>query len=260
MKHPKIGLVLGSGAFRGLAHIGILQVLQEEQIPIDLVVGCSIGSMIGGAYCAGITPDELENMALNFSDIQYYDLVPPRQGFLKGQKLQDFVREMTGGICIEDMRVPFACVACDMNRGEQVIFRDGPAHEAIRGSISIPGAFIPHEYRGMRLIDGACMNGLPVDVARQMGADIVIAAEVSNRSGIPQGTSILETVLCAFDLAQWQNTQLSLKDADVALFPDIEGLSLINSSTAAQAIENGRRAARESMGLIREKIERWWDI
>lgn len=81
MKSPKIGLVLGSGAFRGLAHIGILQVLQEEQIPIDLVVGCSIGSMIGGAYCAGITPDELENMALNFSDIQYYDLVPPRQGF-----------------------------------------------------------------------------------------------------------------------------------------------------------------------------------
>jgi len=260
MRIPKIGLVLGSGAFRGLAHIGVLQVLEEARIPIDMVAGCSIGSMIGGAYCAGVSPKELEQIALNFSDIQYYDLVPPRQGFLKGSRLQAFVREITQDLSIEQLRVPFACVACDISRGEQVVFRDGPAHEAIRSSISIPGVFVPHEYRGMRLVDGCCMNTLPVDAARQMGADIVIAVDVNYRSGAAHTGSIVETVLCAIDLAQRQQTLVALQDADIAIFPDLEGASLVNSSTAAMAIENGRKAAQEALVQIQKKIDCWWDV
>ncbi|MBQ4086563.1 MAG: patatin-like phospholipase family protein [Clostridia bacterium] len=260
MRRPKIGLVLGSGAFRGLAHIGVLQALEENRIPVDLLSGCSIGSLVGGAYCAGLTPAELEHLALNFADHQYYDLVPPRQGFLKGNKLQSLAQELTRDLSIEQMRIPFACVACDMNHGEQVVFREGPAHEAIRASVSIPGVFVPHEYRGMRLIDGCCMNSLPVDVVRRMGADIVIAVDVSYRGGPTHAVSIVETVLCAIDLAQWQHTQLALKETDVAIFPSLEGVSLINSSTAALAIENGRLAAQEVLPLIRETIDRWWDI
>lgn len=260
MQQPKIGLVLGSGAFRGLAHIGVLEVLEEEKIPVHMVAGCSIGSMIGGAYCAGVSPKQLEELALHFNDREYYDLVPPRQGFLKGKKLQAFVQKITGGINIEDMPLPFACVACDMNRGEVVVFRDGPAHEAIRSSVSIPGVFIPHVYRGARLIDGCCMNSLPVDVARQMGADIVIAVDVSYRGGPAQSSDIIETLLCAIDLSQWQQTQTALQDTDIAIFPDLTGVSLANSSTAALAIENGRAAARAALPDIRKKIEHWWDI
>lgn len=260
MRTPKVGLVLGSGAFRGLAHIGVLQVFEEEKLPIDLISGCSIGSLVGGAYAAGRTAAELEQMALSFVDREYYDLVPPRKGFLKGQKLQNFVRELTNDLAIEDMPLPFSCVACDISRGETVVFRDGPAHEAIRASISVPGVFIPHEYRGMRLIDGCVMNSLPVDAARSMGADIVVAVDVSYRGAPAEDEGVIETLLCAIDLSQWHHTQLALRDTDVSIFPDLEGVSLINSSTAELAIANGRRAAQEAVEAIRRAIDSWWDV
>lgn len=257
MTRPKIGLALGSGAFRGIAHIGVLQILQEHHIPVDMIAGCSVGSIVGGAYCAGQSPYALASILQGLNDREYYDFMPPRQGLLRGARLQKLVEQLTAGMAIEDMPLPFACVACDMNSGDLITFREGPAHEAIRGSISVPGVFVPHEYRGFRLIDGGCMNSLPVDVAREMGADIVIAVDVSYRGAPSPNCSIVETLLCAFDLAQWQNTRASLSNADIAIFPDLQGVSLINSSTAALALENGRRAALEAVPRIQAAMQNW---
>lgn len=254
---PKIGLALGAGAFRGIAHIGVLQVFAEQGVPIDMISGCSVGSIVGGAYCAGQSPYALEKICGELNDHEFYDFVPPREGLLRGAKLQKLVERLTAGMNIEDMPLPFACVACDMNSGDSITFREGPAHEAIRGSISVPGVFVPHEYAGFRLIDGGCMNALPVDVVREMGADIVIAVDISDRSAPAAHSGIIETLLRAFDLAQWQQTRQSISKADITVFPSLEGVSTVNSSTAALALSNGRKAAQEAVPRIREAIERF---
>ncbi len=179
---PKVGLVLSSGGARGAAHIGVLKVLEEHRIPIGLVVGSSIGAIIGGAYAAGVPASRIEE-AWRKLDLRRVaqSLRPtlPLHGWSSGQGLRRFLEELVGDRHIEELPIPFAAVATDLETGERVVLKEGPLVEAIRASSSIPGLFVPVEHGGRFLADGGLVSPLPVDVARELGAEIVIAVDVN---------------------------------------------------------------------------------
>jgi NTE family protein len=179
---PTVGLVLSSGGARGAAHIGVLKVLEEHQIPIDLVVGSSIGAIIGGAYAAGVPASRIEE-AWRKLDLRQVarSLRPtlPLHGWSSGQGLRRFLEELVGDQRIEELPISFAAVATDLETGERVILKEGSLVEAIRASSSIPGLFVPVEHSGRFLADGGLVSPLPVDVARELGAAIVVAVDVN---------------------------------------------------------------------------------
>ncbi len=182
---PKIALVLGSGAARGLAHIGILKVLEQNKIPIDIVTGTSIGAMIGGAYASGLNPAQLEEIACETNWLKVAQILFPKKlqssALLDGGRVEDFLLALVGERKIEDLQKPFACIAADIWSGEEIVLESGSLVKAIRASLSFPFLFTPLELNGRLLADGGMVNPLPVNIAREMGADIVIAVG-ANRS------------------------------------------------------------------------------
>lgn len=181
-KPPKIGLALGSGSARGLAHIGVIRALRDADIQVDYVVGTSIGALVGAVYAAGKI-DSLHSayLAMDWKKIAYFfDVVFPKSGIIDGKKVADFMREYVHSSLIEELPMPFKAVATDFGSGEEVIFETGDLIEAVRASISVPGIFTPVRMHGRVLIDGGLVNPVPVNVVRNMGADIVIAVDLNH--------------------------------------------------------------------------------
>jgi NTE family protein len=179
---PKIGLALGSGSARGLAHIGVIRALNEAGIPIDCVAGTSVGAMIGAVYASGKL-DSLQDayLAMDWKKIAYFfDVVFPKSGIIDGNKVADFLREYVHSERIEDLPLPFKAVSTELNSGEEVVFDTGDVIDAVRASISVPGMFTPVRINGRILVDGGLVNPVPVSVARSMGANIVIAVDLSH--------------------------------------------------------------------------------
>lgn len=178
---PKIGLALGSGGARGLAHIGVIKVLEENNIPIDFIAGSSIGSMVGGFYAAGLSVKEIEKIALstNWRTV-FSTLFEPsfKKGLIGGEKAKSFIESHINGKDFESCKIPFVTVATDLKTGEVVILDSGKMTPAIRASISIPLLFKPVEINGRILADGGLSAPVPVEIARNMGADIVIAVNL----------------------------------------------------------------------------------
>jgi len=176
-KRPKIGLALGSGGSRGLAHIGVIKALEENNIPIDFIAGSSIGAMAGGFYAAGLSIKKMEEISLETNWRRMFSLVDPhlKQGLISGEKVKTFIEGYVDGKKIEDCKIPFVAVATDLKTGEIVILNKGEMAQAIRASISIPLVFKPVEIDGKTLADGGLSAPVPVEIVRGMGADIVIA-------------------------------------------------------------------------------------
>ena len=190
MGRLKIGLALGSGAARGLAHIGVLKVLEKYQIPIDIVTGTSMGAFIGGAYASGMKVKIMEDIALNTNWKLMAKMFSPTisfSGFVDGKRIKEFLETVIGNRNIEELDKKFACIATDILTGEEIVIDQGSLIEAIRASISIPAIFTPVYHRNRFLVDGGIVNPVPVDTAKKMGADIVIAVNV-----IPHTPSILK--------------------------------------------------------------------
>ncbi|MCD6375891.1 MAG: patatin-like phospholipase family protein [Caldisericaceae bacterium] len=179
----KIALVLGSGAARGLAHIGVLKALEKEGIPVDLIVGCSMGAMVGGAYAAGLNSQQIEEIACETNWKRVVQLLFPkrfsRSGLLDGQRVEEFLLSLLGEEAIENLPRKFACVATDIRDGEEIILNSGSLVNAIRASISFPFLFQPVKLNGNYLVDGGVVNPVPVSVAREMKADLIIAVNVT---------------------------------------------------------------------------------
>jgi len=179
----KIALVLGSGAARGLAHIGVLKILEKAGIKIDLIVGTSMGAMIGGAYAAGLSAEKIETVACETNWLKVAQMLFPKRlqinGLLDGHRMQDFMAALFGDRQIEELNIPFACVATDIWTGEEIVLNTGSLVRAIRASISFPFLFTPVEINGRYLVDGGVVNPLAVSVAREMGAEFVIAVNVT---------------------------------------------------------------------------------
>jgi NTE family protein len=288
---PRLGLVLSGGGARGAAHIGVLQVLEEMRIPVDLVTGTSMGSVVGGLYAAGMSPEELSATIQGIDWVRVFADKPDRQdlsfrrkqddrnfltnlrlgiknwslfipsGVAEGQKLDFLLRSMTldanGLAQIEDLRLPFRAVATDIETGEQVVFDKGPLAVAQRASMSIPAAFSPVIVNKRVLVDGYVANNLPIDVAQELGADAVIAVDISTPAAKLEelGTAIaISGQVSTFPVQQSQAQQIArLKKNDVFLQPPLGDLAAADFTRMAEAIEIGRQSALAA----KEKLARY---
>ena len=181
---PKIGLALGGGAAKGYAHIGILKVLEKEGIPIDMIAGTSIGSVVGALYASGISISVIEKLAYNIQRDLWIDLVIPRRGFIEGKRVEEMMKLLTKNKSFDELEIPLAITATDLIEGEEYIFNKGNVAKAVRASISIPGIFNPVIEGKKVLVDGGVLNNVPVDVVKQMGADYVIAVDLSSKVSV----------------------------------------------------------------------------
>ena len=179
--NKKVGLALGSGSAKGLSHIGVIKLLEEMDIKIDYIAGSSIGAMIGGAYAAGVSINEIEDIALKTdlaSSVKYFLPTISKSGLISGTKVTEFLRDIVGDIKIENLKIPFTATATDILTGQEIDFKNGNLAEAIRASISVPIIFQPVIHDNQILVDGGLANPLPINVAREMGAEFIIAVNV----------------------------------------------------------------------------------
>lgn len=254
VKPPRIGLALGGGAARGFAHIGVLQVLEEQGIKPDLIVGTSAGSVVATLYAAGKTPTELGQMAMTLDESSITDWVFPGRSLLKGEALARFVRKSTGGRQIESMRLPLGIVAADLKSGQPILFRRGDPGVAVRASSAVPAVFEPVKIGGREYIDGGAVSPVPVRFARQMGADVIIAVDIS---AIPEGQSTrgaVDILMQTFNIMGHTISQLEMSDADVVLRPKLEGIGSTDFSARRLSILAGREAALMALPQLRDKL------
>lgn len=248
----RVGLALGGGAARGLAHIGVLSVLEEAGIPIDAIAGTSAGAMIGAAYCAGVEIPQLLENAKEGGWWQISRPTWPRHGLLSFEKLEHWITDMIGDVDIRDLKIPFAAVATDIVTGERVILREGPVGKVIRASCSVPGIVAPMEYRGRLLCDGGISDNLPDYAARSLGADYVIGVDVfapAFRTFLGPAGALLAAVETLVQHAGGGDL-----DADCLIVPDLVRTSYIRLSKYRDFIEAGEQAAWEMLPTIREAL------
>nr|WP_132770309.1 patatin-like phospholipase family protein [Tepidibacillus fermentans] len=256
---PKIGLALGSGGARGLAHIGVLRVLEEHNIPIDYISGSSMGSLVGALYANGNDLNMLEKLAIHLKRKYWVDFSVSKLGLVSGEKIKELIRILTHGKNIEDLSIPLAIVATDIENGERVVFREGPIFQAVRASISIPGIFVPETVNGRILVDGGVIDRVPVHAVRDMGADFVIAVDVGLYDSKMKVNSIFDVIAQTIDIMERQNLYHQIIAADYVIRPEVGHNSSISFTNIENIIAEGYRIAKESMNEIKSLIQQWED-
>jgi len=257
MKHPKIGLALGSGGARGFAHLGVIKVLKEQGIPIDLIAGSSMGALVGSFYGAGIEMDRLYQLSTAFRRKYFLDFTVPKMGFIAGKRVKEFIKVFTHGKNIEDLSIPIGIVATDLMTGEKVVFKQGPVAEAVRASISIPGIFVPEKYNGRVLVDGGVSDRVPVAVAKEMGADIVIAVDVSRVKQNAEITSIYDVIMQSIDIMQTEIINFREITSDIMIRPRVEKFSSRAFTNIDEIITIGEEETKQQLDQIRSVIDNW---
>lgn len=253
-ERPTIGLALGSGSIRGIAHLGVLRVLEEEGIPIDMIAGTSVGSLVGGAYAAGMKVEECVQV---ISSIRWGQLVRPtlpKRSFVHNTPMIGFIEQHLGKRLIEDLEMPFAAVASEISTGDAHIMQKGSLAHAITASTAIPAIMRPVHYQGKNLVDGAVVHPVPTALVKSMGADIVIAVNVCAESFI-KGTArhFVDSLMNTIDMMSAKMVKEELQLADVILRPDL-GLNQIGFKDAEVCIGAGEIVTRESIALIKHKL------
>ena len=251
---PRIGLALGGGAARGFAHIGVIQVLEEQGIRPDLVVGTSAGSLVAALYAAGKSGAELGTLAQAMDESAITDWAYPGRALIRGEALARYVRENTGGRLIEQMKIPLGIVATDLDSGQPILFQRGDAGMAVRASSAVPAVFQPVKIGSREYVDGGLVSPVPVRFARQMGAELVVAVDISAApEGNPTGDA-MRMLLQTFAIMGRSINQYELKDADVVLRPKLNGVSSADFTVRAKSIQAGREIATSLLPDLRAKI------
>ena len=287
-ERPKIALVLSGGGARGLAHIGVLKVLREARVPVDMIAGTSMGAIVGGGYAAGLTPQQMEATVLEADWDTIFAGRPPREalhwrrkaddgrnlskfefgigrdglslpgGALGGHELEEMLRRLSAGVQdVNDLRrlpIPFVAMATDLETGAAVELRDAPLSQAMRASMSIPGAFAPVSHEGRLLVDGGLVANLPVQVAHRMGADVVIAVNVGTplapRRSLGTALGVAQQMVNILTEKNVEASKRELRAADVLIEPDFGTMTLVDFSKAAQIIALGERTARAALARL----------
>ncbi|MEH7484723.1 patatin-like phospholipase family protein [Neobacillus drentensis] len=257
MEHPKIGLALGSGGARGFAHLGVIKALKDAEIPIHLIAGSSMGALVASFYGAGIDMDRLYKLSKAFKRKYFLDFTVPKMGFISGKKVKEFIKVFTHGKNIEDLSIPIGIVATDLLTGEKVVFQTGPVADAVRASISIPGIFVPEKYNGRILVDGGVSDRIPVSVAKEMGADIVIAVDVSRVKRNAEITSIYDVIMQSIDIMQAEIINNREIAASVMIRPPVEIYSSRAFTNIDEIINLGEEEAKKHLKQIKTVIEQW---
>ena len=252
-KPPRIGLALGGGAARGFAHIGVIQVLEENGVRPDVVAGTSAGSLVAALYASGKSGAELAALADSMDESAFTDWSFPGRGLIRGEGLARYVRDQTGGRHIEQMRVPLGIVATDLDSGQPILFQVGDPGVAVRASSAVPAVFQPVRIGTREYVDGGLVAPVPVRFARQMGADLVIAVDIS---AAPDGAATgdaMRMLLQTFAIMGRSINTYELRDADVVVRPKLN-VSGTDFSARKRAIQAGREAMQAQLALLRERI------
>lgn len=261
MPKPKIALVLGGGAARGFAHVGVIRALEQEKIPIDMIIGTSVGSLIGAIYASDLNSFELEWTAFSLEKEHLFDFAMlsafTSMGPVKGDKLEEFVKTKVPVANIENLKLPFAAVATDLNRGLRVVIDKGPVGRAVRASSSIPGVFNPVEHQGKLLVDGGVIDNIPISVAREKGADIVIAVDISENVVNYNVTNLIDVMLQSVNIMFRENVEYKKKDADVLIVPPVGTVGSFDFTQKKRCMQAGIEATQKAMPEIRKKIDEW---
>jgi len=286
-KRKRVGLALGGGGARGLAHIGVLRVLEKEGIPIDLIAGTSIGALVGGAYASGSSSDELQKKAEEYlnshefrsSTIRAFEAAHAkgevglaqkietylrnhfyliqamfRPGILSNEDFQVTIDYFIPDIEIEETRIPFRAVATDLVSGEEITFSEGSLRQAVMASCAVPGAITPLKEGERLLSDGGIICRVPCSVARQEGADIVIAVVVDRGIGSEELRNVVDVYLRVSEIMGERLKQYELADADVVILPEVGESHWSSFSQAMNLVDEGEKAAREKLDDIRRHI------
>lgn len=256
---PKIALVLGGGSAKGFAHIGVIRVLEQEKIPIHMIVGTSVGSLIGGIYASNPDSFNLEWTAFKIdrNDVLDLSLVHSKLGPVQGARLESFVEQSVKVKRIEDTRIPFYPVATDLTTGETIVLEKGPLSKAIRASSSIPGIFVPVTFDNRLLVDGGVTDNIACDVAKNKGADIIIAVNISKDVREANVSSIIDIVGQAASIMMKEASKSKLQYADVVIEPNTKGAGMFDFSQKKPLMDEGIKAARQAMPKIKELIARY---
>jgi len=285
---PKIGLALGGGGARGFAHIGTLKVLEEHRIPIDIIVGSSMGAIIGGAY--SLRPDAklLEKRVLTFSekktikkleslaakdeqeermlifkklatfvtDVYLWNLTAIKGCIIEAAQIEEIIRDLVDKKDFSQTKIRFASVATDINTGKQAVFTEGDLCDAIYASSAIPGVFPPKQIKGQLLIDGGIVNLMPADCAKSLGAEIVIGIDVDMDIKPKHFKHGYDIIFRADDIRRHELNLLKMKNADIIISPEVKNLSWAHFSRAVEAIEKGEEATRLMIPSLKRKTKK----
>ncbi|MEK6582421.1 MAG: patatin-like phospholipase family protein [Nitrospirota bacterium] len=252
----KIAVVLGAGASKGFAHIGVLKVLESNKIPVHMIVGTSAGSFVGSLYAYGYNAFDLQKLSFSIEKGDVIDLAIPDNGFIKGEKLEEYVNRTVRNTPLEKLKIPFYAVATDIQAGREVVFGTGNAGAAVRASCSIPGIFRPANISGRMYVDGGVVSPVAVDAARKYGADIVIAVDIAGDvdSSQPQGT--IETILQSINIMYSKLAAIQLSRADIVIKPKVGYIGSADFSKRHEAVLEGEKAAIEMLPKIQEIVNK----
>jgi NTE family protein len=253
-KPAKIALVLGAGSSKGFAHIGVIKILESNKVPIHMIVGTSVGSVVGSLYAYGYDAFQLQKLSFSIEKGDIVDLTIPDNGFIKGEKLEEFVNKIVKNTPIEKLKIPFYAVAADVQSGQEVAFGRGNTGMAVRASCSIPGVFRPVKIGEKMYVDGGVVSPVAVDVAKQFGADIVIAVDISAGAERTFPENTIETILRSFDIMYSKLASIQISKADVVIKPKVGHIGAADFSKRHEAVMEGEKAALEALPQVMKII------
>ncbi len=254
---PKVALVLGGGAARGFAHVGVLRALEQEKIPIHMIIGTSVGSLIGAMYASNPNSFDLEwtSFLLEKDDLFDFSILSSSKGPVKGDKLEEFVNAKIPVRNIEKFMIPFFAVAADLNTGEPVIFSSGPVSKAVRASCSIPGVFIPLSYNKRQLIDGGVLGNIAPEVARKYGANLVIVVSIGKSVLNKDTENIVSITLQAIAIMSNKIDSYKAKEVDVLITPDVGNVGTTDFTQKKRCMQAGINATMKAIPEIKRRLE-----
>ena len=253
----KIGVALGGGAAKGFAHIGVIKMLEANGFAPSVVAGTSAGSVVGALYASGMNAFELQEKAVALDEAKIRDLQLSSGGLVLGQKLEDYVNEQVHRKPLEQLAKPFVAVATRLEDGARTVFARGNTGQAVRASSSVPGVFQPVAIGKYHFVDGGIVSPVPVDAARQLGADVVVAVDISNKAQGQAPGSALGTLSQSIAIMGQKLGQAELARADVIVRPQVLDIGPADFGQRANAILQGEKAALAAMPQIRERVAQW---
>lgn len=251
---PSMALVLGGGAARGFAHIGVIKVLESQNIYPDMIVGTSAGSVVGALYASGMNAFELQRAALALEESMLSDWTIGNRGVLKGEALANYVNRQVQGRPIEKLNRPFAVVATDVRSGEPVVFQRGDTGTAVRASSAVPGIFTPVKIGDREYVDGGLTHPVPAAVARRLGAQVVIAVDISARPRNQELSGTIDVLLQTFTIMGNRVSEYELTQADIVIRPELANIKGTDFASRNVAILEGERATQAALAGIRKKL------
>ena len=254
-KPASIAVVLGAGASRGFAHIGVLKVLEAHGVPVHMIVGTSAGSFVGSLSAYGLSAYEIQKIALTLEKGDIVDFMFPDNGFIGGEKLEEFINKTVNNTPIEKFRTPFYAVATNIQTGQEAVFLKGSAGIAVRASCSIPGVFRPVKIADSMYVDGGTVSPVAVDTAKRYGADIVIAVDISADRNTKQPEGTIDTILQAVNIMHARLSIKQLGRADIIIRPKVGYVGASDFDKRHEAILEGEKAATEALPEIQKIIE-----